>query len=789
MRLRPWAATAFASFIVVNSASAQQVYSGQAHQLDVQIPRVEADPVIDGQLDEPVWQRAARLSGFSQYSPTDGIPAADSTEVLVWYSATAIYFGIKAYEAHGAVHGTLANRDNIFSDDNIQIYLSTFHDGRQATLFAVNPLGIQADGALVESGKSSGGTFGPAAATGGREPVDLSPDYVFQSKGEITSWGYEVEVRVPFKSLRYQSAAVQDWGLDIERDVQHDGTTATWAPVRRAASSFLAQSGTLVGLTDIHRGLVMDLNPEVTGRRDGALDPGTGAYSYRNEGPDLGGNARWGVSNNLTLNATVTPDFSQVESDAGQIVFDPRQSLYFPEKRPFFLDGLEFFQSPFQLVYTRQIVQPVGAVKLTGKAAGTNIGVIAAVDGEDNGLVPGHNPVFGIVRAQRDLGTGSKIGIVLTDRTDGPDVNQVGAVDGRFTFGKVYSAQFQAGMSHTVQGGVATDGPIWYGRLTRAGHTIGFQSSFTGISDQFSTGSGFIGRTGVAEAFVDPSYSVYGKPGGIVQRATVDVVLDRTWQYQHLIKGLGRQDDKLHLNVNTVLKGGWAVGGGYFWESFGYDSSLFNNYRLLVPNGGGVDTVAYTGQAHIPNGEYFVTVATPTFRHIDANVLWLQGHDENYPEWASGDLIFFQAGFNWRPNDKLRVGATYFWQRIERPDDHSVVVVGRIPRLTIEYQVSRPFFVRLVGQYVQNETDSLRDDSRTGLPIYIVQPDSSLLRAGPQKSDLFHVDVLLSYQPGPGTVVYAGYGSNQVEPVGFKFQDFQRLNDAFFVKFSYLFRM
>ncbi|HET7024430.1 MAG TPA: DUF5916 domain-containing protein [Gemmatimonadales bacterium] len=789
MRLRCWAGTAAAIALLANTAAAQQVYSGLSHQLDVTIPRLDADPVIDGQLDEPAWQQAARLTGFSQYSPTDGVPAADSTDVLVWYSATAIYFGVKAYEAHGAVHGTLANRDNIFADDNIQIYLSTFHDGRQATLFAVNPLGVQADGALVESGKSSGGTFGPAAATGGREPVDLSPDYVFQSKGEITAWGYEVEVRIPFKSLRYQAAAVQDWGLDIERDVQHDGTTATWAPARRAASSFLAQSGTLDGLTDIHRGLVMDLNPEVTGRRDGSLDPATNAYGYRNEGPDLGGNLRWGVTNNLTLNATVTPDFSQVESDAGQIVFDPRQALYFPEKRPFFLDGLEFFQSPFQLVYTRQIVQPVAAVKLTGKAAGTNIGVIAAVDGADNGLVPGHNPVFGIVRAQRDIGAGSKIGVVLTDRTDGPDLNQVGAVDGRFTFAKVYSAQFQVGMSHTLQDGVASDGPIWYGRFTRAGHTIGLQSSFTGISDRFATGSGFIGRTGVAEAFLDPSYSVYGKAGGALQRATLDVVLDRTWQYQHLIQGLGRQDDKLHLNLNAVLKGGWTVGGGYFWESFGYDSSLFANYRLLVPNGGGVDTVAYTGQAHISNGEYVVTLATPTFRHFDANVLWLQGHDENYPEWASGDLILLQAGIDWRPNDKLRIGATYYWQRVKRPSDRSIVNVGRIPRLTFEYQVSRPFFVRLVGQYVQNETDSLRDNSRTELPVYLLQPGGSLLRAGPQKTDLFHVDALLSYQPGPGTVVYAGYGSNQIEPVGFKFQDFQRLNDAFFVKVSYLFRM
>lgn len=764
------------------------MYSGVSRQVNVKVPRLTADPVIDGRLDESVWRQAAVLTGFSQYGPTDGVPANDSTQVLVWYSPTAIYFGIRAFERHGAVHATLANRDNIFSDDNIQIYLSTFNDGRQATLFAVNPLGVQADGALVEAGRTNGGFLGNAAI-GGREPVDLSPDYVFQSKGELTPWGYEVEIRIPFKSLRYQAAAVQDWGINIERDVQHDGTSDTWTPARRAASSFLAQSGTLTGITDIHRGLVMDINPEVTARRDGAPDAGTGQYRYTDHGPEFGGNIRWGVTNNLTLNGTANPDFSQVESDAGQISFDPRQALFFPEKRPFFLDGLEFFQSPFQLVYTRQIVQPVAAVKLTGKAAGTNLGVIAAVDDQDAGLVPGHNPVFGIIRAQRDLGAGSKIGVVLTDRTDGPDQNQVGAVDGRFVFAKVYSAQFQVGGSHTLQGGTATDGPILFGRFTRAGKSFGWQSSFTAISDKFETGSGFIGRTGVAEAFVDPSYTVYGKTGGWWQRATADIVLDRTWQYQHLIHGEGRQDDKLHLNLNTVLKGGWGVGGGYFFESFGYDSSLFASYRLLVPNGPGVDTVAYTGQPTIPNGEYVIQVSTPTFRHFDANGFWLEGHDENYPEWASGDLRLLQGAVNWRPNEKLRIGATYYWAQVDRRTDHSLNNVGRIPRLTIEYQLSRPIFLRVVGQYVQQKTDSLRDNSRTELPIYIAQPNGSLVRAAAQESDFFHADVLFSYQPNPGTVFYAGYGSDQVEPKAFHFNPFTRLDDAFFVKFSYLLRM
>lgn len=774
--------------VAAQQAATGPVYSGWNHQTSVAPPRVDADVTVDGQLDEAPWAQAARLTGFSQYSPTDGVRANDSTVVLVWYSPTAIYFGVQAHEAHGPAHGTLANRDNIFSDDNIQIYLSTFNDGRQATVFAVNPLGVQADGVLVESGKSNGTSVFGNPITGGREPVDFTPDYVYQSKGVITSWGYQVEIRIPFKSLRYQSARSQDWGINIERDVQHDGTTQTWTPARRAAASFLSQSGTLTGITDIHRGLVMDLNPEVTGRDDGAPDS-TGKYVYNATGPEFGANVRWGVTNNLTLNGTANPDFSQVESDAGQLGFDPRQALFYPEKRPFFLDGLEFFQSPYQLVYTRQIVQPVAAVKLTGKAAGTNLGVIAAVDDQSEGLVPDHNSVFGIIRAQRDLGSGSKLGLVYTDRTDGPDRNQVGALDGRFVFGGVYSAQFQAGVSHDVQSGTATDAPIWTLNFRRAGRTFGWNTGFSAVSDKFRTTSGFITQAGVANAIVDPSYTVYGGKDQWFQRITGDVSLGGVWQYEHLIHGQGLQTKQLHFNLSSVLNGGWQVGGGYFFESFGFDSGLFANYRLLVPNGAATDTVRFPGQPTIPNSEFVVQVGTPTFRKFDANGFILRGHDENYYEWASGKLVVLQAGVNWRPNANLRVGATYSWQQVNRRTDGTRVNVGRVPRLTIEYQVSRPFFIRVVGQYIQNETDSLRDNSRTELPIYIAQPDSSLVRAGPQKTDLFHADVLFSYQPNPGTVFYAGYGSNQTEPIGFHFQNFTRLNDDLFVKFSYLFRL
>jgi len=154
------------------AAASAIVYVGRENQLNVRIPRIEGDVTVDGMLNEPVWQQAAMLTGFSEFSPHDGVPAADSTHVLVWYSPTAVYFGIRAFEAHGGVHATLADRDKISADDNVQILLGTFHDHRQAYVFAVNPLGVQMDGTIVEQGQVLTGSWTPTLS--GRVAPDLS---------------------------------------------------------------------------------------------------------------------------------------------------------------------------------------------------------------------------------------------------------------------------------------------------------------------------------------------------------------------------------------------------------------------------------------------------------------------------------------------------------------------------------------------------------------------------------------------------------------------------------------
>ena len=762
-------------------------YVGRSGQLEVRMPRQEADASIDGKLDEAAWGGAAVLAGFSQFSPTDGVPAADSTEVLVWYSPTAIYFGIRAFEAHGAVHATLADRDRIAADDHIQILLSTFNDARQASVFAVNPLGVQSDGALVETGSTTGNGFNNAVVK--RETADLSPDFVFDSKGRVTEYGFEVEVRIPFKSLRFQARREQSWGINIVRLVQHSGREDTWTPARRARASFLAQSGRLVGLTDLRRGVVLDFTPSLTSRTIGT--EGASGWEYGGGRPELGGTVRWGVTSNLTLNGTANPDFSQVESDAQQFQFDPRNELFFQEKRPFFLDGIEQFSTPNNLIYTRRLVQPVAAAKLTGKAFGTDLAVLSAVDDEASSLSERDHPVYNVLRIQRDVGAQSRLGLVYTDKVDGRNYNRVAGTDARLVFGELYSAQLQLAGSRTRRNGITETGPLWSARVVRTGRTLGARYTFSGIADDFRAQSGFIQRVGVVRANLDHSITLYGKQGSLLESFTGDVALDGTWEYRKFVDGEGIQDQKLHFNTNTRLKGGWLFGASILTESFGYPADVYANYALELPTSAGtVDTVPFTGRPTIPNLDYVLSLGTPQFSQFSGNVFLLWGHDENFYEWASANIAWLDLTLDWRPTDKLRVNGEYHLQWVGRRSDGTTVNIWRSPRLKLEYQLSRPIFLRLVGEYTTERRDALRDDTRTNAPILIFDPEAgTYVRTTKQGRRTFRGDFLFSYQPTPGTVLFAGYGSTLIDPSALGQDHLRRAEDGFFLKLSYLFQM
>ena len=733
------------------------VYNGRLGQTSVALPRIDTTIVVDGRLDESVWTRAAILNGFSLYAPVDGRPAPDSTEVRVWYSRDAMYFGIRAYADPGTIAATLADRDRISSDDNVEIHLDTFHERNRAFVFIVNPLGIQADGM-----KSEGGGFIPGSNVGPGQN-DLSADFRWDSRGHVTAWGYEVEVRIPFSSLRYPVRMPQTWGLQIDRHVQRNGYEETWTPARKASASFIAQSGTVTGLTGMIHGQNVELNPELTNTTIGAAccSPAFDGWKYSSK-PQLGGNVRWALGSNFVLNGTVKPDFSQVEADATQVAADERFALFYPEKRPFFVEALDQFNVPNQLVYTRTIVQPDAAGKLTGKVGRADVALLSARD---------EGRLVDIVRLRQAIGEQSQAGLLYSGRTGEGRNNNVVGLDTKLVFGRIYFAQFQAVQSVTSDSGVRTSGPMWEAVVDATNRGWGFHYNVLGIHPDFRTDNGFLPRTGYVKPNAMNRFTWYGRPGALAERFNVFLNTNGIWRYDDFLHARSLLEDAASANLQLTLRGGWSVGLTPKIGSYAFDPADYAHYA------GG-----FTPSDRIAISTTTFSVSTPQFQKMNASVSTNVGNDVDFLETSRVRRLDYNASLDLRPSDRRRVSTTYQATSFTRRADGQRSAFARIPRLRVEYQLARPIFVRVVSQYTATRREALLDP-RTGAVIELASGPSTAT-----SSNVLRTDWLFSYRPAPGTVFFVGYGGSMTEEDPLAFRRLTRTSDSFFVKGSYVFQ-
>ncbi len=727
------------------------------------IPRLEASVRIDGRLDEPVWSRATRLTGFWQYQPVDGRPAEEKTEILVWYAADAIHFGIIAHDSRpGSIRATVADRDNIDNEDHVVIDLDTFHDRRRAFFFGVNPLGIQTDGVRSE-GAGQVSSLIPGS-------LDKNPDFTWDSKGRITADGYEVEIRIPFKSLRYPGSGPQSWGFNATRVVQRTGYTDTWTDVRRANASFLGQEGALGGLEDMRHGVTVEAQPFVTATANGVRDGSSGDFVREDVDPDAGLNLRFGFSS-YALDATVNPDFSQVESDEGQVTVNERFALFFPEKRPFFLEGIELFGSPQTLVYTRRIVDPKAGAKLTGKFGQLGVAHLTAVDetGADDAW-------FNITRLRRDFGKNSIAGVTFTNRDQPGAHNRVLAGDFRYVWG-LYYAQFQYGRSWTSGGLGSRNAPIWQAEYDRTGRSWGFNYLLNGQGQGFDAQAGFVNRlrTGVVTGHAMNRFTLYGQRGAWLENLTLFFGPARTWLYEKfgLTPGLeGREQ----LDATLQLRGGWELNGHLERNFVKFQDSSYAGYTIG----------SAAGPAYLPADEFSgftgqVKVTTPTWQRLGAEVTYGRGRAAIFQEGTTGRGWQLIGALTLRPTSTMRVSATGTVFRLSRLDG-SEFARSTIPRLKLEYQPNRALFFRAIGEYRAERRSPLLDRV-SGDSLYVGgQAQSTVDFNG------FRVDLLASFEPTPGTVAFLGYGSSLESDEEFNWSRLSRVNDGFFVKLAYQIR-
>lgn len=433
----------------------------------VTVPKFEKPPTIDGVLDEPVWQGAAVLKDFYQIDPGDNIAPSKPTEVLIGYDPKFLYIAFRAFDEPDKIRSTVAKRDNIFQDDYVGFYLDTFNDKRRAFEILFNPLGIQADGVLTEG-----------------RGEDFSIDLLLESKGTITQEGYVVEIALPFKSLRYEAGKGKLWGAHFFRRIQRlNRELDSWMPFSRSIDGNMNQAGHLGGLEGISVERTIELIPSLTVSQDGRFVRSFGVFPNTPAaitdpgrivntpvGIDPGLTARLIPSPAMTVDLAINPDFAQVEADQLVVTANQRFPIFFPEKRPFFLEGIDIFTTPITAVHTRSIVDPDLAVKTTGKIGRTSFGLIAASDNgpgnfslDDRGALNNcrdrraldprvvcnaerfvdKNAYIGVLRLKRDVGKENTLGMLATSYNFIEKHNQLVAIDGRFRLDKQTTFTFQ----------------------------------------------------------------------------------------------------------------------------------------------------------------------------------------------------------------------------------------------------------------------------------------------------------------------------------------------------------
>jgi len=440
------------AFLHLPVHAGSQEERADAASLSYRITRSTADVTIDGVIGEEEWAGALAIDLALEIDPGENVPAPVRTRCLLMYDGKNLYFAFQADDSRpGEIRAHLCDRDRIEPDDYAGIAVDTFNDQRRAYEFYVNPLGVQMDCIWNET-----------AGSGDQE--DPSWDAIWKSAGRLTSDGYVVEASIPFSSMRFpDSHKEQTWGIwpfrSWPRSVHHEMSAV---PMDRGNSCWLCQCPKMGGLVGVKPGHDIELDPTVTAQRTDSLEDDSepsGGLQSGSVDTEFGLSARWGVTPNISINGALNPDFSQVEADSARLTVNTTFAVFYKEKRPFFLEGADFFTTPLQTVYTRTVADPAWGAKLSGKLGAQAVGAFVAGDDTTNLIFPSNQyslqttleqPATAVVlRYRRELGSRVTVGALATGR-DGADYsNSLAGIDGLIRFSDSDSVRFQLLGSNT----------------------------------------------------------------------------------------------------------------------------------------------------------------------------------------------------------------------------------------------------------------------------------------------------------------------------------------------------
>jgi Domain of unknown function (DUF5916) len=662
--------------------------------------KLAAPPKIDGVLSEGEWNGAAKATLGIQIEPGDNVAASEKTEAFFAADRETLFIAFRAYDSDpAAIRARVSKRDDINEDDLVVLLIDTFDDRQRAYRFTFNPLGIQQDGVFTE------------------QAVDESWDAQYISKGQLVSDGFIVEAAIPFKSFRFKAGSGAKWGLHLRRVIARKAERTSWQPVRRDVGSLLLQMGELKGLDDVYAGRTLDLIPTVVGslnreREAAPITPQTpdGARFNTVNKLDPGLTAIYSITPNLTLAATINPDFSQVEADVPQINTNQRFALFYPERRPFFLEGIDVFDPlpnrGFKLLNTRTIIDPDWGVKLTGRLGRNALGLLMASDRAPGFQVErddpnfGKNALFTVARWQRSFRQDSAIGAFFTDRRFGNASNSVLAGETRLRVGKAANFGLQVIRTRTIdQSGNTKSDWATNTRLANFGRhwRIFLNNEYVGAN--YEAQAGFIQRRGYHQQFADLGRVFWAKEGTRLNKWLVYV-----WLYV--------------IGQRSKQPGGLS-------EVEYFDTAIDVQFQR------GIQMTYY----HSRDREGFAgRELSYQFDHLDYSVnafkkFTISGradwggavfYDPRNPQ--VGRRLNWQADLGFRPNDKLNVSMLYLKSRLDDARTGNRFFNQEILRNRTTWQFNPYHSLRGIFDY----DTSLRQFGSSLLYAYVPRPNTTV---------------------------------------------------------------
>jgi len=712
----------------------------------IEVPTLSGEVVIDGVPDEDFWKQARTIELDIETQPADNAAASVKTTAYIADNGREVLLAFRAEDPDPAkIRAFLRDRDSLWNDDFIGFTIDTFNDQRRAYEFYVNPLGAQGD--LIIDG-----------ATGNE---DDSWDGLWESAAKINATGYTVEMRIPYSTLRFQktNGVAQKWGVDFLRFRPRDNRyRISNNKLVRGDNCYLCGLAKLQGFASANPGRDLEVTPTFTAGY--AQSRGTPNAAWQSDGAqyELGVDVKWGIGTNLTLNGTINPDFSQVESDQAQLDLNTTFALFFPEKRPFFLEGADYFSTPFNVVYTRSVEDPDYGVRATGRNGQHTYGFFAAQDSILRVLIPGslgsrftrpqeEDSLVMAGRYRYDINNQTSIGLISTSRSAEDYSNTVIGIDGRWqTGGHTLTAQWLTSDSenpasfnqnppalplpHKQQGDAYT---VAYDFSSR---NWGAYASHTNFDEGFRADLGFISRVGYNKSVVGGSHTWHGEDGAKITRIRVN----GDWDITHGSDGqLLERELEAYFSISGPMQSFLQIGAlsrEQFWQGQLFDESWWSIYGEIIPT----SRLSFT--LYLKDGEQI--------DYVNAKI----------------DISQLEPSVNINIGKGVNLKLNHVYQKLSR--DGGDVFIANLTDSRLSWQFNQRQRLRLSLQY----GNTIRDKFVYNIPGSAMSEERDL-----------SAQLLYSYKINPRTALYAGYSEGQYSDDDFP--DLFATNRALFMKLSY----